>query len=1227
MMSKQYSIYSELEKRILVLDGAMGSLIQEYRLSEEDYRGTRFKSCEIDQKGNNDLLSVTRPDIIEEIHERYLDAGADLLETNTFNANRISQSDYKLEKYAYEMNLASARLARKAADKYTKLTPGKPRFVVGTLGPTNKTTSLSPDVNDPGYRAVTFDEVKDTYAEQARGLIDGGADILLVETVFDTLNAKAALYGIDEIFDEKGIKLPVMVSGTITDASGRTLSGQTVEAFLNSVSHHRLLSVGINCSLGAREMYPYIEILSKKAPFYVSAHPNAGLPNQFGGYDESPVQMANLIKPYFENRCVNIIGGCCGTTPDHIRVLAGMAAEMNKRNFPANERRTLLSGLEVLNISPESNFVNIGERTNVAGSMVFARLIKEEKYEEALSVARDQVENGAQIIDICMDDAMIDAEKAMVRFLNLIAAEPEISRVPIMVDSSKWSVIEAGLKCVQGKGIVNSISLKEGEELFLKQAAKVLRYGAAVVVMAFDEKGQADSFERKTTICERAYKLLTEKLNFPPEYIIFDPNILAVATGIEEHNNYAVDYINATKWIKENLPYAKVSGGVSNLSFSFRGNNTVREAMHSAFLYHATKAGMDMGIVNPSMLEVYDDIPQDLLMLVEDVILNRRPDATERLLEFADTVKQKDKKDLKNNEWRENRVEERLSYALIRGITDFIEEDVLEARKNYPKAINVIEGPLMSGMSIVGDLFGSGKMFLPQVVKSARVMKKAVSVLLPYIEAEKEKGEAGHAIGRILLATVKGDVHDIGKNIVGVVLGCNNYEVIDLGVMVPTEKILQTAIKKDVDIIGLSGLITPSLEIMVDFALEMEKQKINKPLLIGGATTSKIHTAIKIEPNTSVPVVHVKDASRSVGVVNSLISKDLRKDFIDSVRQEYRELRKSYSAASEKQKFLSLEEARKNKLQIAWKDAPIYKPAFTGIKEFHNHPLTEIREYINWMFFFMVWQLRGKFPEILKDPKAGREAQKLFNDANALLDKIGKDNLLTANGVLGFFPANSVQDDIEVYHPDDPQKVLVTFRNLRNQTLKEDGSPNLCLSDFITPKSVGRIDYLGAFAVTAGIGIQNLISEFEKDHDDYNSIMVKALADRLAEAFTELIHYKVRKEYWGYAPDEKLSLNDILFEKYQGIRPAHGYPACPDHSEKETLFRLLQAEKATGISLTESYSMFPAASVSGLLFAHPESRYFFVGKISEDQVRDYAKRKGADMLKIEKLLATELNYK
>ncbi|MBN1950929.1 MAG: methionine synthase [Bacteroidales bacterium] len=1225
-MNRQHDIVKEIEKRILVLDGAMGSLIQQYTLSEEDFRGERFRDAGIDQKGNNDLLSITRPDIIEEIHEKYLEAGADLIETNTFNANRISQTDYNLQDIAYELNVASARLARKAADKYTALTPDKPRFVVGALGPTNKTTSLSPDVNDPGYRAVSFDEVKDTYAEQARGLIDGGADILLIETVFDTLNAKAALFGIDEVFDEKGIELPIMVSGTITDASGRTLSGQTIEAFLNSVSHHRLLSVGVNCSLGAKEMQPYIETLSKKAPFYVSAHPNAGLPNQFGGYDQTPLKMAEDILPYLREGHVNIIGGCCGTTPEHIRALALEAAKLNKRAIPNVEKSTRLSGLEVINISPESNFVNIGERTNVAGSIKFARLIKEGNYEEALSVAREQVEGGAQIIDVCMDDAMIDAEETMVRFLNMIASEPDISKVPLMVDSSKWSVIEAGLKCVQGKGIVNSISLKEGEEPFINQAKKILRYGAAVVVMAFDEQGQADSFERKTAICQRAYNILTQKVNFPPEYIIFDPNILAIGTGIEEHNNYGLDFINATRWIKENLPYAKVSGGVSNLSFSFRGNNTVREAMHSAFLFHATKAGMDMGIVNPAMLEVYDDIPADLLERVEDVILNRREDATERLIEFAETVRQKGKKELKNDEWRESPVEERLSHALVRGIVEYIEEDVLEARKNYPKALNVIEGPLMNGMGIVGELFGAGKMFLPQVVKSARVMKKAVSVLLPFIEAEKDKDAVSHSIGKILLATVKGDVHDIGKNIVGVVLGCNNYEVIDLGVMVPTEKILETAIKENVDIIGLSGLITPSLEIMVDFAKEMERRSINKPLLIGGATTSKIHTAIKIEPHASSPVIHVKDASLSVGVVNKLITRNLREAYVAQTKKEYEEVRQSYAGASSKVQFVSLEEARRNKLQIDWDKSPVYKPQFLGVKSFNDYPIGEIREYISWVFFFVVWQLRGKFPDILDDPKLGSEARKLYDDALALLDRIEKEKHLTANGVLGFYPANSIGDDIEVYHPEKQDEVIATFRNLRNQTLKEAGTPNLCLSDFIAPKSSGKKDYLGAFAVTAGLGIQHLLDEFQKDHDDYNSIMVKALADRLAEAFTEVLHVRVRKEYWGYAPDESLSLQDLLLEKYQGIRPAHGYPACPDHSEKETLFRLLNAEETTGISLTESYSMNPAASVSGLLFAHPQSKYFFVGKLAKDQIEDYAGRKQMDRYDIERLLATDLNY-
>ncbi len=1225
-MDNNLQIIKELEKRILVLDGAMGSLIQQYNLTEEDYRGERFKNTLIDQTGNNDLLSLTSPKIISEIHEKYLEAGADLIETNTFNANRISQSDYKLEDVVYEMNFVSAQIAKKAAAKFSKLTPGKPRFVVGALGPSNKTASMSPNVNDPGYRAVSFDEIRDVYAEQARGLIDGGVDLLMIETVFDTLNAKAALFGIKQVFDEKDIELPIMVSGTITDASGRTLSGQTIEAFLTSVSHIKLLSVGVNCSLGAKEMRPYVEVLGKKAPFYVSAHPNAGLPNQFGGYDQTPEEMAQALFPYLDGQSVNIIGGCCGTTPEHIRAMAQMIEKAEKRKIPETDNQTRLSGLEVITVSRENNFVNIGERTNVAGSLKFARLIKEEKYEEAISVAREQVEGGAQIIDVCMDDAMIDAEKTMVRFLNLIASEPEIARVPIMVDSSKWSVIEAGLKCIQGKGIVNSISLKEGESKFIEQARKVLNYGAAAVVMAFDEKGQADTFERRIEICRRAYDLLTKKVGFPPEYIIFDPNVLAIATGIEEHNNYAVDFINTVKWIKDNLPFAKVSGGISNLSFSYRGNNTIREAMQSSFLFHATKAGLDMGIVNPSMLEVYDDIPKDLLELVEDVIFNRRADATERLTEYAETVVQKDKKETQVEDWRNNPVEERLKHALIRGIVEFIESDVEEARKNYARALHVIEGPLMEGMNVVGDLFGSGKMFLPQVVKSARVMKKAVSVLLPYIEEEKDLNAVQQGVGKILLATVKGDVHDIGKNIVGVVLGCNNYNIIDLGVMVPTEKIIQTAIEEDVDIIGLSGLITPSLEIMVNFSKEMEKLGINKPLLIGGATTSKIHTAVKIEPNTKAPVIHVKDASRSVGVVNNLLSKENRSGYIKQIRKEYDDLRKNYAGASSKVRFITLDESRKNHLQIDWEKSSIPKPSFTGLKVFEDYPISEIREYISWVFFFVVWQLRGKFPDILKDPKIGDEAQKLYDDANRLLDRIEKEKLLRAKGVLGFFPANSVGDDIEVYATEERKQVIATFRNLRNQTFKENGSPNLCLSDFIAPKSSGIKDYIGAFAVTAGLGIEKILDEFTRDQDDYNSIMIKALADRLAEAFTEILHLRVRKEFWGYAPNEKLPLNDLLLEKYRGIRPAHGYPACPDHSEKETLFNLLDAEKNAGISLTESFSMVPAASVSALMFSHPESKYFFVGKIGKDQIEDYAKRKQVSIERIESWLASDLNY-
>lgn len=1225
-MNNKIDISKELEKRILVLDGAMGSLIQAYKLTEADYRGERFANFKHDLKGNNDLLSITKPEIIREIHCRYLDAGADIIETNTFNANRISMADYNMEDLSYEMNLESAKIARDVADEYTRKMPNKPRFVAGSVGPTNKTTSLSPDVNDPGYRAVSFDDVKFAYAEQISGLVDGGADVILIETIFDTLNGKAALVAISEVFAEKQINLPVMVSGTITDASGRTLSGQTIEAFLTSVSHIKLLSVGLNCSLGAKDMAPYIGVLNKKAPFYVSAHPNAGLPNQFGAYDESPKQMSDQMELYLADRQLNIIGGCCGTTPDHIRELVKLAEKYNKRDIPKIEKQTQLSGLEPLIISKESNFINIGERTNVAGSIKFARLIKEEKYEEALIIAREQVDGGAQVIDICMDDAMIDAEKAMVRFLNLIAAEPDISRLPIMIDSSKWSVIESGLKCVQGKGIVNSISLKEGEEVFIEHAKEILKYGSAVVVMAFDEKGQADSFERKTEICSKAYKILTEKIGFQPENIIFDPNILAIATGIEEHNNYAVDFINATRWIKENLPYAKVSGGVSNLSFSFRGNNTIREAIHSVFLYHATKAGMDMGIVNPSMLEIYDNIPKDLLELVEDVIFNRRPDSTERLVEFAETVKSKDKAEVKTDEWRQSPVQERISYALVKGIADYIEQDVLEARPQYPKTINVIEGPLMNGMGVVGDLFGSGKMFLPQVVKSARVMKKAVNVLLPFIEEEKTGSDIGSSVGKILLATVKGDVHDIGKNIVGVVLACNNYEVIDLGVMVPSEKILNIAAEKNVDIIGLSGLITPSLEVMVDFAKEMKKRGIDKPLLVGGATTSKIHTAIKIEPHLGSPVIHVKDASRSVGVVSNLLSKELKNNYIEEIKKEYAELRHSYAGSSSSVKYLSIEEARKNRLKIDWDNTTINTPKFTGIKVLRDYPISEITNYINWVFFFVVWQLRGKFPEILNDPKLGEEAQKLFDDAKKLLARIENEKLLTANGIFGIFPANSVGDDIEVYKDTNRREVITTFINLRNQTEKEPGVPNLCLSDFIAPKESKKTDYIGAFAVTSGLGIEKLIAEFEKDHDDYNSIMVKALADRLAEAFTELLHFLIRKEFWGYDPDENISLNDLFLEKYRGIRPAHGYPACPDHSEKETLFKLLDVTNQTGISLTESNSMLPAASVSGLVFAHPQSKYFFVGKIGKDQVEDYAKRKQSDLASVERWLSSELNY-
>jgi 5-methyltetrahydrofolate--homocysteine methyltransferase len=1222
------SVYDLILQRILILDGAMGVLVQGYGLNEIDYRGDRFRDFPYDLKGNIDLLSLTKPELIRTIHTQYLEAGADIIETNTFSATRISQADYHLEEIVYEMNLESARIAVSAALEYTMKDPSKPRFIAGSVGPTNKTASLSPDVNDPGYRAVTFDDLVEAYSEQVSGLIDGGVDILLIETIFDTLNGKAAIFACENVMRDKGIRLPVMISGTITDASGRTLSGQTVRAFYSSMAHAKPLSIGINCALGAKEMMPYVAELSEIASCFVSAHPNAGLPNQFGNYDDTPELMTGYLRDFLEGGYVNILGGCCGTTPAHIRQFAELAKKYKPRTIREDNHITNLSGLEPLYFTRESNFVNIGERTNVAGSAKFAKLIREEKYEEALTIARDQVEGGAQILDVCMDDAMLDAEKCMVKFLHLVMAEPEIAKLPLMIDSSKWNVIESGLKCVQGKSIVNSISLKEGETVFIEQAGKVNLYGAAVVVMAFDEKGQADTFEKRTEVCGRAYRLLTEKVGMSPDNIIFDPNVLAIGTGIEEHNNYAVDFIKTIKWIKENLPYAKISGGISNLSFAFRGNNTIREAIHSVFLYHAINAGLDMGIVNPGMLTVYDDLPADLLNLVEDVVLNKRPDATERLIAYSETHKKEDKREEKIDDWRSLPVEERINHALVRGIVDYIEQDVLEARPKFAKTLQVIEGPLMDGMSRVGDLFGAGKMFLPQVVKSARVMKKAVAILQPFIEEEKspDATEARSDAGRILLATVKGDVHDIGKNIVGVVLGCNNYEVIDLGVMVPTEKIIEAAIAHDVDIIGLSGLITPSLEIMSEIAKQLEKKGLDKPLLIGGATTSKIHTAVKITPNYHAPVIHVKDASKSVGVVSNLLSEDLKSGYVKTTRQEYEDLRVNYLNAREKVVYVSLDEARRNKLKIDWQNEVIQKPNYIGIKEYRNYPLEEIRDYISWVFYFVVWQLRGKYPDILNDSRQGEEARKLFDDANAMLDRIIREKALTANAVVAIYPANSVGDDIEVYEDINRSRILARFCNLRNQEFKSDGSSNLCLSDFIAPLESGKIDYIGAFAATAGLGIDNLLAEFKAQYDDYQGIMIKALADRLAEAFTELLHRKIRRELWGYMPDENLSLDDMLLEKYKGIRPAHGYPACPDHSEKEILFNMLDATSRTGITITESFSMLPAASVSGLIFANLKSRYFFVGNIAADQVDDYARRKGMNKELVQSLLASNLNY-
>ncbi|BDQ03476.1 methionine synthase [Ignavibacterium sp.] len=1388
-----------LSERILILDGAMGTMIQRHKLTEEQYRGERFKDHPYDLKGNNDILCLTQPEIIKGIHRAYFEAGADIVETNTFNGTPISQADYHTEHLVYEINFEAARIAKEVAEEFNKTDPIKPRFVAGALGPTNKTLSISPNVNDPGYRAVTFDEMVDAYYQQTKGLVDGGVDILLIETIFDTLNAKAAIIAIQNYLEEKNIELPLMISGTIVDMSGRTLSGQTVEAFYISISHAKnLVSVGLNCALGAKQMRPFVEDLSNIADKFISVYPNAGLPNEMGGYDETPQSMASVLEDFLASGFVNIVGGCCGTTPDHIRAIAEIVKHHKPRIPKPQEPYLRLSGLEPVILRPDSNFMNIGERTNVAGSKKFARLIKEEKYDEALSVARDQVEGGAQVLDVNMDEGMLDSEKAMTKFLNLLEAEPDIAKLPIMIDSSKWSVIEAGLKCLQGKGIVNSISLKEGEEVFKEHAKKILSYGAAVIVMAFDEKGQADTFERRIEICKRAYDILTKEVGFPPQDIIFDPNILAIATGMSEHNNYAVDYIEATRWIKQNLPLAKVSGGVSNLSFSFRGNDVVREAMHSAFLYHAIKAGMDMGIVNAGQLVVYEDIPKDLLELVEDVILNRRTDATERLIDFAEKIKKQDKVHIeeKKDEWRNLSVEERLKHALIKGITDYIDDDIAEALEKYSAPLEIIEGPLMAGMNVVGDLFGAGKMFLPQVVKSARVMKKAVAILEPFIAkpqissgneslipspSPKEKGANAsssesdkfdwmtadpgvygllkefvkqnrsnpteaeekmwellrdrrlenykfrrqHIIGKyiadfvcleqkliieidglihqlpdnkesdeirtqwlnevgfkvirftneqvikdtknvleeiiknlkvpsfggdlgeasnregfdeakeedlggasVLLATVKGDVHDIGKNIVAVVLGCNSYNVIDLGVMVHAEKIIQTAIDKKVDVIGLSGLITPSLDEMVHVAKEMQRRGLKIPLLIGGATTSRVHTAVKIDPSYDGAVIHVLDASRSVPVVSSLLNPDEteRRKYIQSVKDEYKKLREDYLKKKTDKQLIPIEKARENKLKIDWSKSQIKKPNKLGVTVLKNYSLSVLRNYIDWTPFFQTWELKGKYPAIFDDEKIGSEAKKLFDDANKLLEKVVSENLLTANAVFGLFPANSVGDDIEVYSDESRKGVLTVLHTLRQQMQKTVGQPNIALADFVAPKDSGLIDYIGAFAVTAGIGIEKLIREFEKNHDDYNSIMIKAIADRLAEAFAEHLHELVRKEYWGYASDENLTNEELIKENYIGIRPAPGYPAQPDHTEKPIIFDLLKVEEHSGIKLTESMAMYPAASVSGLYFAHPEAKYFQVGKIDKDQVLDYHRRKGMSVEEIERWLSPNLNY-
>jgi 5-methyltetrahydrofolate--homocysteine methyltransferase len=1216
-----------LQERIVILDGAMGTMIQQRRLDETAFRGERFRDWPKDLKGHNDLLNLTQPAVIEDIHRQYLEAGADIVETNTFNSQAISLADYQMQSLAYDLSKAGADCARRAVATVQSRQPGRRCFVAGAIGPTTKTSSISTDVNNPGARGTTYDELVAAYADHARGLLDGGVDLLLVETIFDTLNAKAAFFAIQQLFASGARRVPVMASVTFIQAgSNRGVTGQTVEAFWNSISHVPLLSVGMNCALGPKEMRPLIEELSQIAPVYVSAHPNAGLPNPLlpTGFPETPDTLAPQLREWAENGWLNIVGGCCGTTPAHIKLLAEAVRDVWPRKIPAVEPYTRLSGLEALTIRPDTNFVNIGERTNVTGSPAFAKLILEGNYEGALSVARQQVAGGAQIIDINMDEGMLDSKAAMEKFLRLVAAEPDICRVPIMVDSSKWEVLEAGLKNIQGKAVVNSISLKEGERKFIEQATLVRRYGAAVVVMAFDEKGQADSLERKKEICARSYKILTQQVGFSPTDIIFDPNILTVATGIEEHNEYAVNFIEATRWIKQHLPGAKVSGGISNISFSFRGNNVVREAMHSAFLYHAIKAGLDMGIVNAGQLAVYEEIPKDLLELVEDVLLNRRPDATERLVAFAETVKRQDKTVLKDDEWRKGTVEERLSHALVKGITDYLDQDTEEARQKYPKPLAVIEGPLMAGMDIVGDLFGSGKMFLPQVVKSARVMKKAVAYLLPFMEEEKKRLGGYQSQGRVVLATVKGDVHDIGKNIVGVVLGCNNYEVIDLGVMVPCEHILAAAREQKADIVGLSGLITPSLDEMIHVAKEMTREGFVLPLLIGGATTSKAHTAVKIAPSYAPSVVHVIDASRAVGVVGSLMNRQQKDAFIREIREDYDRVRQAHQGRDVKP-VLPLAEARARALASDWSTLDIPEPEGLGVHVIADLPLTELVPFIDWSPFFHTWELNGRYPAILEHPTIGARAKELFADAQQLLARIVEEKLLTAKGVYGLFAACSIGDDIELYADASRTTVLATIHTLRQQGEKPQGQPNLALADYVAPQSTGRTDHVGAFAVTAGLGLDELCRRFDQDHDDYNSIMAKALADRLAEAFAEYLHKKVRAQ-WRYGRLERLTNEDLIREKYRGIRPAPGYPACPDHTEKRTLFDLLQVEKQTGITLTESYAMLPAAAVSGWYFAHPNAKYFAVGKIGRDQVEDYARRKGMDQRTIERWLSPNLNY-